>query len=262
MTVVWRTLEPAEAVAPGGIVLSTFPSAGLAATIAGHYIVKALNLPRIAIFESADAPPLAVVQDGQVNPPIRAYGRPGLVVVLSELPLPAELANDVARAILDGAEARKARLVISLEGVMPHPSDGTEGGAPPGSPPGETVWVAASRSDPAFAAQLDGSGARKLEDGVIGGLSGALLVGAIPRATPVAVLLVSTAAAAEGFPDHRAGASLIEALDRLLPELKIDTGPLRTQAEIIEKALRTAMRAHPKKPSELPPEPANPTIYG
>jgi predicted ATP-grasp superfamily ATP-dependent carboligase len=262
MATTWRALDPTSAVEPNGIVLSTFPSVGLAATIAGHYIVRTLNLPRIAVFEGIETPPIAVVQDGEVNPPIRVYGRPGLAVVLSDLPLPPELANDVARAILDGAEARKARLVLSLESVTSHATEPSDGGDAPGAAEQGTVWVAASRSEASLAAQLESSGARKLTDGVIGGVSGALLVGAIPRKVPVAVLLVTAQAAAEGFPDHRAGAALIEALDRMLPELKIDTGPLRTQAEVIEKALRTAMRAHPRKPTDSPPEPANPTIYG
>ncbi|MCI4329881.1 MAG: PAC2 family protein, partial [Thermoplasmata archaeon] len=122
--------------------------------------------------------------------------------------------------------------------------------------------VATSQENASFAAELKKANARRLEDGVIGGLSGALLIEGITRATPVAVLLVSAVTAAEGFPDHRAGAALIETLDRLLPELKIDTGPLRTQAESIEKALRAAMRARTRAVPELPTEPAQPTIYG
>ncbi|HEV8050669.1 MAG TPA: PAC2 family protein [Thermoplasmata archaeon] len=265
MTVGWRNTGPTDPVVePGGIVLSSFPSAGLAATIAGHYIVRTLGLPRIAVFEGLDAPPIAVVQGGEVNPPIRVYGRPGLSVVLSELPLAPDLAAGVATAILDGAENRKARLVISLEGVMPHPTEVPAPDVPSAAPPpDETVWVAWSQPDAALTAQLQKAGTRRLEDGVIGGLSGALLVGGITRQVPVAVLLVSAQVAAEGLPDHRAGAALIERLDRILPDLKIDTAPLRTQAEAIEKVLRAAMRARPKPTlAETTSEVANSPIYG
>jgi predicted ATP-grasp superfamily ATP-dependent carboligase len=259
----WRDTSPADpAFAPGGIVLSSFPSAGLAATVAGHYIVKTLKLPRIGIFEGSDSQPIAVVQNGQVHPPIRVYGRPDLAVVLSELPVPPDLATGVAQAILQGAERRKARLVLGLEGVMPHPEEagGIAGG--PKSGGDETIWVAFSQEEPKLVAELKKANARRLEDGVIGGLSGALLIEGIPRTTPVAVLLVSASTAAEGFPDHRAGAALIEMLDRLLPELKIDTAPLRTQAEVIEKALRAAMKTRNRSLPELPQEPSQPTIYG
>jgi len=78
-----------------------------------------------------------------------------------------------------------------------------------------------------------------------------LLVQGMGRPIPVVVMLVS-ARVAEGLPDHRAGAALIETLDRVLPELEIDTGPLRAQAEQIEKALRAVMKSHP--PAATPPE--------
>ncbi|MCI4369924.1 MAG: PAC2 family protein [Thermoplasmata archaeon] len=261
MPVVWRNTDPTAVAAPNGIFLTSFPSAGLAATIAGHYIVRTLNLPRVAIFEGLDAPPIAVVQEGEVNPPVRVYGRPGLSVVLSELPLDPGLANGVAAAILNEAERQNARLVIGLEGVMPHPTEPSPEGPAPG-PGEESVWVACSTAHASVLGPFEAAKARRLEDGAIAGLSGALLVGAIPRKVPVAVLLVSALAAAEGFPDHRAGAALIETLDRVLPELKIDTAPLRTQAEVIEKALRSAMRAHPKTLAEPTTAPANPSIYG
>jgi predicted ATP-grasp superfamily ATP-dependent carboligase len=74
-------------------------------------------------------------------------------------------------------------------------------------------------------------------------------------------LLVS-ARTTEGFPDHRAGAALIETLDRLFPELTIDTGPLRTQAELIEKALRAQMLSRPKAGDDrAPPAPTDTPIY-
>jgi predicted ATP-grasp superfamily ATP-dependent carboligase len=263
MSFEWRDVDPtAPAFAPGGLVLTSFPSAGLAATVAGHYIVKTLKLPRIGIFVGADAQPIAVVQNGQVHPPIRVYGRPDLAVVLSELPVPPDLAFAAAKAILDGADRRRARLVIGLEGVMPHPAEGS--GSSESSEPhsDETVWVAVSQEMAPLNAELKKAGARRLEDGVIGGLSGALLVEGILRTNPVAVLLVSALTAPEGFPDHRAGAALIETLDRLLPELRIDTAPLRTQAEVIEKALRAAMKSRTRSMGELPPEPTQPTIYG
>jgi len=237
--------------APGSILLTSFPSAGLAATVAAHYIVRGLRLPRIGLFDSADAAPVAVVQSGLVNPAIRCYGRPNLGIVVSEFPPTISAARPVADAILDTAEAKGCRLVLCLEGVVPHP---VQDEAVPTT--AESVWVVLAREDPAMIKGLGAAGVRPLEDGVIGGVSGSLLVGGLHRKTPVAALLVS-AQGPEGFPDHRAGAALIETLDRFLPELQIDTKPLRSQAEVIEKALRAAMRGRPK-PSELP-EPTPPS---
>jgi predicted ATP-grasp superfamily ATP-dependent carboligase len=263
----WRE-EAADAAnfGEGSAVVSAFPSAGLATTVAGHYMIRALSLPRIGRFESPDLSPIAVVQGGEVNPTIRVYGRRDLGLVLSEFPPSPSQANAIARTILDTAERHKARMIVGLEGVVPHPpGDGEEEleeSAVPEEQTPEQVWVAFSRKEPGIVKSFAPAKARLLEDGVIGGVSGALLVQGIGRSIPVAVLLVS-ARIAEGLPDHRAGAALIESLDRLLPEIEIDTGPLRAQAEQIEKALRAVMKSHPAAQQQTP-EPAAPTpgMYG
>ena len=265
MEYTWKEEGTGElAMCPGGVVISAFPSAGLATTVAGHYMIRALKIPRVGRFESPDIAPVAVIQNGEVHPTVRVYGRGDLGLVLSEFPPTPAQANALARTILAGAELRKARLIICLEGVVPHPGDGEEEAeTPAATAPDEQVWAAYSRTDPVLRKSFEDSQARSLEDGVIGGVSGALLVQGIGRPIPVATLLVS-ARVAEGLPDHRAGAALIETLDRLLPELKIDTKPLREQAEQIERALRSAMKTRPSEggpePHDNPPGPTE--MYG
>jgi len=265
MEFTWRDEAPGGATtAPGGVVISSFPSAGLATTIAGHYIVRVLKLPRVGRFESPEQAPVAVVQSGEVNPTIRVYGRPDLSVVLSEFPPSPNQANAIARTVLDVAERRKARMIVCLEGVVPHPTgddaEDAEAAVPPTAAAEESVWVAFSRREAGIVGAFGKTNARPLEEGVIGGVSGAMLVQGIGRSVPVAVVLVS-AQAAEGLPDHRAGAALIETLDRLLPELQIDTGPLRKQAEQIEKMLRSAMKTRPP-PATGEETPPTPGMYG
>jgi predicted ATP-grasp superfamily ATP-dependent carboligase len=237
--------------APGGVLATSFPSAGLAATVAAHYIVRALNLPRVGRLESPESAPIAVIQSGHVNPAVRVYARPNFGLVVSEFPPTMSSAGPLAEAILSAAETQRVRMVLCLEGVVPHPVEETteaEGK--------ESVWFALSKEDPAMLTALTAAGARRLEDGVIGGVSGAMLVAGLHRSIPVVTLLVSSTVP-EGFPDHRAGAALIEMIDRCLPEIQIDTKPLRTQAEAIERALRAAMRTQPKAAGG-PPEPGPP----
>ncbi len=258
MEYAWKAEPDRGDVGPSPVVISSFPSAGLATTIAGHYMIQALNLPRVGRFESPDSAPIAIVQDGEVSPTVRVYGRKGLALVLSEFPPTPSQANALARTILDNAEAQRARMVLCLEGVVPHPMEEEEAVVPAATV--EYVWGAFSRKDPDLAKMFDAAKVRPLEDGVIGGVSGALLVRALGRPTEVAVLLVSSKIA-EGLPDHRAGAALIETLDRLLPELNIDTGPLRAQAEEIERALRAALKRRPEAaPVEAEPPPS-PEMY-
>jgi predicted ATP-grasp superfamily ATP-dependent carboligase len=262
----WREEGPSGAgPGSGSVVITAFPSAGLASIVAGHYMVRTLQLPRVGRFESPDLSPIAVIQGGVVHPTVRVYGRPDLGLVISEFPPSPSQANSLAKTILDNAERRHARMIVCLEGVVPHPEgeDGEEEGNAEASAAlaPEQVWVAYSRRDPALLKAFEPTRARSLDDGVIGGVSGSLLVQGIGRSIPVAVLLVS-ARFAEGLPDHRAGAALIETLDRLLPEMKIDTGPLRAQAEEIEKALRAALKSHPQAtPPPEPPGPATAEMY-
>jgi len=251
----WTDEPGAATLAPGATVLTSFPSAGLAATVAALYIVRTLKLPRIGTLESPDAPPVAVIQSGEVQPPVRVYGRADLAVVLSEFPPTLGATAALSRAILDGAEARKARTLLCLEGVVPHPTGDEDGEAS-----GETVWAATSRRDDASGRIVEAGRLRRLEDGVIGGVSGAILVGGLHRPLPIAALLVSARDTA-GFPDHRAGAAMIEALDRILPELKIDTGPLRSQAEMIERALRAALSRQGATESKVEADPNQQTMY-
>jgi predicted ATP-grasp superfamily ATP-dependent carboligase len=244
------------ALQPGAVILSSFPSAGLATTVAGHYMIRALKLPRIGRFESPDIAPVAIVQGGEVNPTIRVYGRADLGLVLSEFPPTPNQANSIARTILDTARTRKARMILCLEGIVPHPEDDEPAEGQGTEADSGQVWAAYSKADPVARKSFEAAGARTLEDGVIGGVSGALLVQGIGRDVPVVTLLVS-ARVAEGLPDHRAGAALIETLDHLLPELRIDTQPLRQQAEQIEKALRAALKAH-AAPAEDTASPSGP----
>jgi predicted ATP-grasp superfamily ATP-dependent carboligase len=268
---VWRDeTTPSEGLGAGSVVISAFPSAGLATIVAAHYMIRALKLPRVGRFESPDLAPIAVVQGGEVNPMVRVYGRPNLALVVSEFPPTPSQANAIAHTILESAEVRRARMIVCLEGVVPHPvgdeEDEEEASGALTSDEEKTpeqVWVAYSRKDPAVLKAFEPTRAKVLEDGVIGGVSGGLLVQGLGRTVPVAVLLVS-ARVAEGLPDHRAGAALIETLDQLLPEIRIDTGPLRAQAEQIEKALRQALKARPTSigPPETPLEKPAPSMYG
>ena len=256
MDYLWRDESTPAVFEPQGVVLSSFPSAGLAATVAAHYMVQSLKLPRIGLFEAPEPPPIAVIQNGRVNPPIRVYGRPDFSVVLSEFPPLPGTSSAIAQSICQGALQRKARLIVCFEGVVPHPFEPDDESAPEEE---ESVWMVMSRPDADLAKAFEQAKARPLEDGVIGGVSGALLVLGLTCPIPVAALLVS-AKATEGYPDHRAGAALIETLDRFLPELTIDTGPLRTQAELIERALRAAMKRRPRE-TESPPALTDSSIY-
>jgi predicted ATP-grasp superfamily ATP-dependent carboligase len=247
MSVVWRSESTAVLPPPGAVLLSCFPSGGLAPTVAAHYILQTLKLPRIGALTSEDFPPLAVIQGGRVNPPVRAYGNKDLVLVLSEFPLPGSMINPLAAAILDMAGQLKVQGILGLEGVVPHPLEAEEAEEEPAE---EMVWYAGSGTSEDLPPKYKAAGVRAMGDGVIGGVSGALLVQGIGAPLPIGTLLVS--ATDVGYPDHRAAAKVIEVIDQLLPHIQIDTKPLRVQAEMIERALRAAVKSRTPTPTGVP----------
>ncbi|MCI4335487.1 MAG: PAC2 family protein, partial [Thermoplasmata archaeon] len=176
----WRMEQGATELTPGAVMLCGFPSAGLAATVAAHYMIRTLDLPRIGILHSEEELPIAIVQNGRVNPPIRVHGRGQVAIVLSEFPPPPGALVNLAETLLSGAESRKVRILLALEGVVPHP---TEDGAPPAEEPApvEQSWVVTARPDPELIAMFAKASARPLTDAVLGGMTGALLVGAQSR---------------------------------------------------------------------------------
>ncbi len=249
----WSDVPGSPRLRPGSVVVSSFPGAGLATTVAAHYLIRSLKLPRVGLVEGSETPPVAVVQGGIVHPPVRVYGRDDLALIMSEFPPTPAQASQLAAAILDGAIERRARFVLCLEGVVPHP---VEDGAASADDDPDMVWIVYAQRNPTVEKMFAPARARLLEDGVIGGVTGALLVRAIPLEMPVATLLVSSRSP-EGYPDHRAGAVLLETFDRLVPEASIDTAPIRAQAAQIERILRQSMKPAAKAASpEAAPMPA------
>ncbi|MEM0128783.1 MAG: PAC2 family protein, partial [Thermoplasmata archaeon] len=178
MEYAWKDDRSAPALTPGATILACFPSAGLATTVAGHYIVQTLRLGRIGRFVAPEAPPIAVIQGGRVHPPIRVYGRPDFAVVLSEFPPTSPQAVAIARTLLAEAAARRAKWLISLEGVSLR-GEGDEGSEGEEEQPEPKVYSIVSPSEGDAAKAFAKGGAEPLDDGVLGGLSGALLVQSI-----------------------------------------------------------------------------------
>jgi uncharacterized protein len=90
------------------------------------------------------------------------------------------------------------------------------------------------------------------QEGMITGITGVLLYEGVQMKQDVLCLL---AEAHTSYPDSRAAALLVEALDKMLPEIKIDTQPLYKEADEIEQRIRAFLKqAQPTAPtsSSLP----------
>ena len=219
----------------GAMMVVGFPTHGLVGSVAASYLLHALDMQPIAYMISEEFPPTVVMEEGIVSAPIRLYASKlvcgvdrscdQLVVVIADIQPPVEMLNALGRVLLDWAEAKGIHLIVAIEG---QPIE-TEVGAD------ARIVAMANRA----AAPLLEKYRFAAANGVVTGLAGGLLLGAINRTTPVLCLV---AQAHKDYPDARAAAKIIETVNPLVPLIALDTKPLREKARQIEGEVRKTLR--------------------
>lgn len=238
------------------MVIISFPTVGLISTIVANFLVSNLKLERIAAFISDDFYPAAVIQDGVPTPPVRIFAGDNvcgpadscdqLVVVASELPIKTASYTALADKIINWCRERKCKVVVTIEGVNSQ------------NPIDDEVKVFHVGSNEEAIKQLKGLPTEPLESGMVSGLSGLLLYKGNLEDFSVACLLSE---AHLEFPDSRSAAAVLNVIDKMIPQIKMDPEPLLKQAEVIEEQIKKAMsQIKPMTPEELPETP--PGMYG
>jgi uncharacterized protein len=209
----------------GATIIDGFPSVGLVSTITANYLIDVLELQQIGIMDSKFFPTVSIVRNGVPLYPVRIYAGKGVCVFISEFQPAPKLIRPIAEAILAFAKRKGAKTIISPEGLVLD----QEGDNP------EEVAVYALGSTQGTRDMLTQHKIEQFGNGIITGVSGVLLnLGKKENVDAISIL----AEANPNYPDARAAAKVIEAIDKLLPNLKIDVKPLYTEAENIEKTLR------------------------
>lgn len=209
-----------------GTVLEAFPSVGLVSTIASSYLISTLELDQICALESEDFPPISMVYSTKPKFPARIYAREdlNLAIFISEFPPPTKLHRPIAKRLLSWTMDQGCRRIISLEGL---PKSGPKGK----DQEPELVGVG---SNTAAREELNKSGVPQLEVGMISGVSGVLL----NEGRWIDFNIISLLAEAmPNFPDAHAAAKLVEGINKLIPEIEIESQPLIKQAGEMEKYL-------------------------
>jgi len=228
------------------ILIEAFPTVGLVSSIAGHFLVEQLKLEEIGTISSRYFMPAAVIHNGSPSPPVRIYagkkicGQSGgcdqIVVVISEFMPSVDIIKPVGEMILSWAKKKKCSYIVTLEGTH---------GLNPKKP--KTYGVATTQK---MKDLLKKYSIEETKEGMITGITGVLLFEGARLKQDVLCLL---AEAHNSYPDSRAAALLVEALDKLLPEIEIDTQPLYKEAEDIEQKIRAFIKqAQPTAPSSVP----------
>jgi uncharacterized protein len=227
------------------LVVAAFPTTGQAASIAGHYLIRNLELPLVAHLHLPELAGVTAIQDGRATASVRVFGGevackldkkcPRIYLVTTELAPPPSVALRLSEILLDWVGQGEAHLLLALEGVVRGEEDKTP----------DVYCAAASES---VLRELRKTGIPVMERALIGGVTAHLLLLAPTRKVRSGAVLVE---ASREHPDGRAAAALIEALGKIVPDVLLDPKPLMDEATALEEEL-SRLRAG----AELAPNPA------
>ena len=237
------------------LLVVAFPTVGLISSIAGHFIIDQLKLDEIGAIISKEFMPATVIHKSKPSPPVRIYagkkkcGPDGsceqLVVIISEFMPPYNVIKPLADSIINWAKEKGCKTIVSLEGTHAI------------GDPKKDFKVYGVGSNSAMKSFLKKYKIEETKEGMITGVNGVILYQGVLLNRDVVCLLSE---AHDTFPDSRAAGNLLNKLDIMLPQIKIDPKPLYKEAEEIEKRIKSYMeQSKPTAPS-MPPVPTQ--MYG
>jgi uncharacterized protein len=203
------------------IVINGFPGFGLVSTISTEFLISHLNAKPIGYFWSDKLSPFIALHDSKIMEPLGIFydQKHNIVIVHAMSPIQG-LEWELADAVVQLCKQLKAKELISLEGVASKET---------------TVNPFYYTNLEKKKKQLEKIGIKPLKEGLIIGVTGALLVKA--KNIPFSSIFVE---AHINIADSQAAAKIIEVLDKYL-NLKVDYKPLLVAAKKFEEKLKDFM---------------------
>jgi predicted ATP-grasp superfamily ATP-dependent carboligase len=203
------------------IIIEGFPGLGFVATIATEYLLDHLKMHPIGRVWSPRFVPMALIHNKRIVQPIEIFHNDKHNLIVTEaVSGVGGLEWELAEAIISLYKKTNAKEIISIEGIS-------------GPVERKVPQVYYFTNQPDKKAVLEKIGLKEIAEGVIFGVSGALMI-KLPKDVKVIALFVETHS---DLPDSRAAAKLIQVLDQYLG-LKIDYKPLLKRAAGFEEKLR------------------------
>jgi uncharacterized protein len=200
----------------GAAVLMGFPGSGLVGTIALQYMVDQLEFELAGTMTSRYFPPLAMMNKGVINDPVRVYMKNDITAILADIPINPMICYEISNGILDWLAPYKPREVVTIAGIVTNE-------------PEKRVFGVATTTD---ALQRIQDHTIVLPIGSISGIASSILTECKIRGIPAYGLLGETVNA----PDPRSSAATIEVLNKMY-NFGLDVKPLLEQAEEIEQSM-------------------------
>lgn len=219
---------------PKGVtIIEGFPGIGLVGTITTEFLTEHLKTEKIGSIAVDDVPAIVAVHGSKVIEPISIhYNQKYNIVIVHSISLGKGTGWDMADMIQDLAQQLSAKEIISIEGV---------GSMKPTGTTNVFYYTTNDKNKP----RLEKS-AKPLKEGIVVGVTGALLARREHYATPVTAFFAETQSQ---LPDSKSSAEIIRALDTYL-NLAVDPKPLLKQAQQFEGKLKDIM-LQAKKTTDL-----------
>lgn len=218
------------------VVFAGFPDTGLVGTISINHIIEQMQMHQIAFLDSEYILASALYVGRKLRHPFRIYanGRGTACALLCEVPVLAKGIRSIAGAIQEWFRDVQAQEMVVLGGISPANV----------SPLGRGPRSAFVLEDNAVS--KDGK-VKAPTTAFVVGMGGALLSAFVAGGMKCRGVYVPSLGEA---PDPGGAAILLEAVAELFPQAKVDTGPLREQAEMIKRQLEELLKMQQKYTEE------------
>jgi uncharacterized protein len=204
------------------IIIEGFPGFGLVGTIASEFLIDHLKTEQIGKILFSEMPAMVAIHENKVVEPLGIfYDKEHNFIIIHAVTASQGFEWKIADGLVNIAKQLTAKEIISLEGV----------GSSEEVKESRTFYYASEKKK---GEKLEMCGAKPLKEGIIMGVTGALLV---KTETPLTCIF---AEAHTNLPDSKAAAKIIETIDKYLG-LKVDYKPLLEQAEKFEGKLKGLM---------------------
>ncbi|NHI90892.1 MAG: proteasome assembly chaperone family protein [Candidatus Lokiarchaeota archaeon] len=203
-----------------------FPDVGLVGLISSMHIIETLDMKEFGYVESDMLPPLVVLHNGIFQSPVRFYYKDSIAVLVSEIPVSANLANALSKKIMEIIVDKNIEKTIVLYGI-PSPNRMNI----------DNPAIFSNGTNPKTLKMIKDNDLKYIDTGVISGIQAPIIWESQKKQ------LSTIAIGAEAFlqyPDPAAAANAVEVLNKLTG-LNIDVKLLNEKAEDLRVKLRDTM---------------------
>ena len=203
-----------------GAILMGFPGSGLVGTIALQYMVDQLEFEQIGSMTSKFFPPLAMMNKGVINDPVRVYSKNNekynITAIVADIPIAPMICYEISTSVMDWLAQYKPKEVLTIAGIVTNE-------------PEKRVFGVATSTEALGRIQDQ---TIVLPIGSISGIASSILIECKVRGINGYGLMGETVNA----PDPRASAATIAVLNKMY-DLSLDVQPLIEQAVEIEQSM-------------------------